>query len=51
MPVTDPVTLARKTEALLQALGPTIGAALAAPDVVEVMVNADGRVWIERVRR
>lgn len=49
MPATDAVTRARKTEALLQALGPMIGAALAAPDVVEVMVNADGRVWLERV--
>ena len=49
MPMIDPVTLARKAEALMQAMGTTIGKALAAPDVVEVMVNADGRVWVERV--
>ena len=28
---------------------PTISAALAASDVVEVMVNADGMIWIERI--
>jgi type IV secretion system protein VirB11 len=48
MTASDTVTLARKRDALWQALGPTIGAALNAPDVVEVMVNADGRVWVER---
>jgi len=30
------------------ALGPTILGALADPRVVEVMVNADGRVWLDR---
>lgn len=48
MTASDPVTQARKSDALLQALGPTIRAALAAPDVVEVMANADGAVWVER---
>lgn len=45
----DPVTAARKREALAHALGPVIAAALAAPDVVEVMVNSDGSIWIERL--
>lgn len=51
MPASHPVTATRKAEALQQALGSTIGAALAAPDVVEVMVNADGRIWVERAGR
>lgn len=41
-------TLARKSLALRQALGPIIAEALAAPDVEEVIVNADGAIWIER---
>lgn len=48
MKASDPLTRARKTDALLQAFGSEIGAALAAPDVVEVMVNPDGRIWVER---
>lgn len=51
MALTDPVTATRKTQALAQALGPAVAAALAAADVVEVMVNADGRVWVERAGR
>jgi type IV secretion system protein TrbB len=39
----------RRRSALARALGPTIADALAAPDVVEALVNADGRVWIDRV--
>ncbi len=34
---------------LATALGPGIAALLAAPDTVEVIVNPDGRVWIERL--
>ena len=33
---------------LRTAFGPTIAAALADPAVIEVMVNPDGRLWIER---
>lgn len=44
-----PETQARKTQALAHALGPVIAKALAAPDVVEVIVNPDGAIWIERV--
>lgn len=39
---------ARRRSALARALGPDIANELAAPDVVEVLVNADGRVWIDR---
>ncbi|HRE42394.1 MAG TPA: P-type conjugative transfer ATPase TrbB [Terricaulis sp.] len=33
---------------MARALGVNIAEALAAPDVVEVLINADGRVWIDR---
>jgi P-type conjugative transfer ATPase TrbB len=49
MTVHAPETQARKAQALAHALGPVIAEALAAPDVVEVIVNADGAIWIERV--
>lgn len=38
----------RKARALGQALGPLVVSALADPLVIEVMVNPDGGVWIER---
>jgi len=41
--------LDRKNVALRQAMGPVLAAALAEPKVVEVMVNPDGRIWIERL--
>jgi P-type conjugative transfer ATPase TrbB len=39
----------RRRSSLVRALGPAIADALAAPDVVEAMVNADGQVWLDRV--
>ena len=41
----------RKLAALRQAMGPVIARALAAPRVVEVkvMVNPDGRIWVDRI--
>lgn len=39
----------RRRSALARALGANIAAALDAPDVVEVLINADGRVWIDRI--
>lgn len=39
----------REREALLSDLGPIIGAALQDPAVVEVMVNPDGKIWLDRV--
>ncbi len=40
---------ARRRSALTRALGPSIAEALDADDVVEALVNADGRVWLDRV--
>src|ERR1700733_10031941 len=42
-------TSKRKIEALHHALGPEIGDALADPKVLEVMVNPDGRIWIDKL--
>ncbi|MES1199889.1 MAG: P-type conjugative transfer ATPase TrbB [Pseudomonadota bacterium] len=39
----------RRRSALSRALGPAISAALEAADVVEALVNADGRVWFDRI--
>ena len=41
----------RRRSALERALGSMIGASLARPDVVEVLVNADGAVWLDCVGR
>ena len=39
----------RKITALRQAMGPVIAGALADKRVVEVMVNPDGKIWIDRI--
>lgn len=49
MPQAHPQVLDRKAEALRQAMGPVIASALAEPRVVEVMVNPDGKIWVDRV--
>jgi type IV secretion system protein VirB11 len=49
MPQIHPIALDRKAAALRQALGPTIAAALAERLVVEVMVNPDGKIWVDRI--
>jgi type IV secretion system protein TrbB len=38
----------RHAESLYHALGPLISDALARPDVVEVMANPDGTLWVDR---
>jgi type IV secretion system protein VirB11 len=43
------LTADRERDALLSDLGPIIGAALEDPAVVEVMVNPDGKIWLDRV--
>ena len=43
-----PETTARRTAMLKTAMGPAVAAALADPAVIEVMVNPDGRLWIDR---
>ncbi len=40
---------ARRRSALERALGPAIADALARADVVEAIINADGRVWLDIV--
>jgi type IV secretion system protein TrbB len=41
----------RRRSALSRALGQTIADALAEADVVEALINADGRVWVDRIGR
>lgn len=38
----------RQQESLYHALGPLIADALAQPDVVEIMANPDGNLWVDR---
>ena len=38
----------RRRQMLLTAFGPVIAAALADPSVLEVMVNPDGKLWVDR---
>ncbi len=45
----DPTRLSRSTRMLRTALGPDIAASLEDPDIVEVMLNPDGRLWIDRL--
>jgi type IV secretion system protein VirB11 len=49
MTTTNSVTADRKVAALRQAMGPVIARALADKRVVEVMVNPDGKIWIDRI--
>jgi type IV secretion system protein VirB11 len=44
-----PVVTDRKVAALRQAMGPVIAGALAERLVVEVMVNPDGKIWVDRI--
>jgi type IV secretion system protein VirB11 len=43
-----PTTIDRQRTMLRTAMGPAIAAALADPAVIEVMVNPDGRLWLDR---
>lgn len=43
------VSLDRRIRMLRTAMGPLIAAALEDPDVVEVMLNPDGALWIDRI--
>ena len=51
MPVSDGagVMLARSVRMLRTALGPAIAALLGQPDIVEVMLNPDGKLWVDRL--
>jgi type IV secretion system protein TrbB len=44
------ITQDRSIRMLRTAMGPTIAQALNDPDVVEVMLNPDGSLWIDRLR-
>lgn len=44
-------TLDRRVRMLRTAMGPVIGAALADADVVEVMLNPDRSLWVDRLSR
>ncbi len=44
----NPVTASRTLEMLRSAMGPVIGAALDDESVIEVMVNPDGKLWLDR---
>jgi type IV secretion system protein VirB11 len=48
LPVADP---SRGLAMLATALGPAVTAILLAADTTEVIVNPDGRVWVERIGR
>src|SRR5260370_7991102 len=45
----EPTPFSRSTRMLRTALGPDIGGHLEDPDIVEVMLNPDGRLWIDRL--
>lgn len=47
----DAEALARGLQMLRTAMGPAILAAVDDPDVVEIMLNPDGRLWLERHSR
>lgn len=49
--MTQPLSIvhARGTAMLRSALGPAIGAWLDDPQIAEVMLNADGRLWVDRL--
>lgn len=49
MPQINPISLDRKAQALRQSLGPVVASALAERLVVEVMVNPDGKIWVDRI--
>ena len=43
-----PATVDRQRSMLRTAMGPAIARALSDPSVIEVMVNPDGRLWLDR---
>jgi type IV secretion system protein VirB11 len=49
MAQTNSIVSDRKVAALRQAMGPVIAKALADRLVVEVMVNPDGKIWIDKI--
>lgn len=48
-PSPEKTTLDRRVRMLRTAMGPVIATALEDPDVVEVLLNPDGTLWIDRL--
>src|SRR3989304_3813107 len=48
-PSSAATSLDRRIRMLRTAMGPLIAAALEDPDVVEIMLNPDGSLWIDRL--
>ncbi|WP_291475299.1 P-type conjugative transfer ATPase TrbB [Acidovorax sp.] len=48
-PTPERTTLDRRVRMLRTAMGPLIAAALEDPDVVEVLLNPDGSLWLDRL--
>jgi P-type conjugative transfer ATPase TrbB len=49
LPQHHPISLDRKAQALRHAMGRVIAGALAERSVVEVYVNPDGKIWVDRI--
>jgi type IV secretion system protein VirB11 len=49
MPLPTPDVAVRRSRVLMSHLGTDIAAALREADVVEIMVNPDGQLWVERI--
>ena len=49
-PIDAAATAERQVRMLRTAMGPVIAAALADPDVIEVMLNPDGSLWLDKLR-
>ncbi|MBL9070499.1 MAG: P-type conjugative transfer ATPase TrbB [Sphingopyxis sp.] len=49
--MSESISAARSRAMLRTAMGPTIAEALADPEVIEIMVNPDGRLWLDRLGR
>ena len=47
--MSESLSAARSRAMLHTAMGPTIAAALADPEVAEIMINPDGRLWLDRL--
>jgi type IV secretion system protein VirB11 len=47
--MSEALSAERRRAMLRTAMGPTIAAALAEPAVIEIMVNPDGRLWLDRL--
>src|SRR3546814_8295401 len=47
----ETLSASRSRAMLRTAMGPTIVAALADAEVIEIMINPDGRLWLDRLGR